>query len=150
EHVRTNARHGWIYPMFCLAAHTGMRRSEILRARVSDFDFKSKSVLIREKKKARGKVTLRRAPLSPFLARVMQEWFEAHPGGIHAICQTLRVHRSKSKRTKFVPVTIDESNDHFRRTLSGSKWEKIRGWHIFRHSFASNCAARGIDQRLID
>jgi integrase len=26
----------------------------------------------------------------------------------------------------------------------------LRGWHIFRHSFASNCAARGLDQRLID
>src|SRR5205814_10553203 len=86
----------------------------------------------------------------PFLARVMREWFEAHPGGVHAICQTLRVHRSKSKRTRFVPVTVDESNDHFRRTLSGSKWEKIRGWHIFRHRFASNCAATGIDPRFID
>ena len=28
--------------------------------------------------------------------------------------------------------------------------EKIRGWHVFRHSFISNCAAKGIDQRMID
>ena len=26
----------------------------------------------------------------------------------------------------------------------------IKGWHVLRHSFASNCAAKGIDQRLID
>ena len=26
----------------------------------------------------------------------------------------------------------------------------IRGWHVFRHSFISACASRGIDQRLID
>jgi site-specific recombinase XerD len=26
----------------------------------------------------------------------------------------------------------------------------LRGWHVLRHSFCSNCAARGIDQRLIN
>jgi integrase len=26
----------------------------------------------------------------------------------------------------------------------------VRGWHDFRHSFASNLAAKGIDQRMID
>src|SRR5437879_5523061 len=26
----------------------------------------------------------------------------------------------------------------------------VRGWDVFRYSFASNCAACGIDQRLID
>jgi integrase len=26
----------------------------------------------------------------------------------------------------------------------------LRGWHVLRHSFISNCAAKGVDQRLID
>jgi integrase len=26
----------------------------------------------------------------------------------------------------------------------------IRGWHTLRHSFCSNCAAKGIDQRIIN
>jgi hypothetical protein len=26
----------------------------------------------------------------------------------------------------------------------------LRGWHALRHSFCSNCAAAGVDQRLID
>jgi hypothetical protein len=47
-------------------------------------------------------------------------------------------------------VTRNEATDHFERTLEGSKWAVVRGWHVFRHSFASNCAACGIDQRLID
>jgi site-specific recombinase XerD len=28
--------------------------------------------------------------------------------------------------------------------------ESAPGRHILRHSFASNCAAKGIDQRLLD
>jgi integrase len=47
------------------------------------------------------------------------------------------------------PPAIAESG-HLRRSLRGSRWAVIRGWHIARHSFASNCAAKGIDQRLID
>jgi integrase len=60
------------------------------------------------------------------------------------------VPRSKTKRAEHVPITRDEAGDHFKRTLVGSKWEKLRGWHVFRHSFVSNCAAKNIDQRVID
>ena len=38
EHVRENARHPFVYPMFCMAACTGARRSEIVRSRVEDWD----------------------------------------------------------------------------------------------------------------
>jgi integrase len=48
------------------------------------------------------------------------------------------------------PITEDEALDHLRRSLRGSRWAVIKGWHVARHSFASNCASRGIDQRLID
>jgi integrase len=34
--------------------------------------------------------------------------------------------------------------------LADSKWPKIRGFHVFRHSFASNLAAASVDQRIID
>jgi site-specific recombinase XerD len=47
-------------------------------------------------------------------------------------------------------VTHDQAHDYFKRALEGSKWEKARGWHVFRHSFCSNCASAGIDQRLIN
>jgi integrase len=148
--VRAKARHGFIYPMFAFAAHTGARRSEILRSRIGDFDFGSQTVLIHERKRERGRRTIRRVPLSPFLARVMQDWMADHPGGVYTICHRLEVPRSKKTRSDFMPLTRDESNDHFQRTLAGSRWARMRGWHIFRHSFASNCAARGVDQRLID
>ena len=47
-------------------------------------------------------------------------------------------------------MTVDETHDHFKRTLKNSKWSKLRGWHVLRHSFCSNCAAKGLDQRLIN
>jgi integrase len=34
--------------------------------------------------------------------------------------------------------------------LRGTRWEVIRGWHVFRHSYASINACRGVDQRVID
>jgi integrase len=49
-----------------------------------------------------------------------------------------------------IAVTADEAHDHFGRCLEGNRWAVLRGWHVLRHSFASNCAAAGIDQRIID
>jgi integrase len=150
DFVKANGRHEWIYPMFCFAAHTGARRSEILRSRIADFDFAAGSVLIREQKRVKGRRTMRRVPLSRFLARVMREWFDAHPGGVYAISQPLKVFRSKKQRTGYLPITKDESSHHFKTTLAGSQWQVVPGWHCLRHSFASNCAASGVDQRLIN
>jgi integrase len=64
EFVRTGAMHPFLYPMVCLAAHTGMRRSELLRCRVADIDLDAGIVVIREKKRLKGKTSTRRVPLS--------------------------------------------------------------------------------------
>ena len=47
-------------------------------------------------------------------------------------------------------ITKDEAYDHFRRTVAGSKWENMRGYHTLRHSFISALASEGVDQRIID
>jgi integrase len=148
--IQENAGYPFLYPMAVFAAHTGARRSEMMRSRISDFDFAGRTVLIHEKKRAKGKRTSRRVPLSPRLAEVMRDWFARHPGGLYTLCQELHVARSSKTRSEYVPLTRNEANHHFQRLLAGSKWEKVRGWHVFRHSFASNCAAKGVDQRLID
>jgi len=175
--VRGAAAHGWIYPMICFAAHTGARRSEILRVLVSDVDLDGKTVLIREKKRSRKQRTTRRVPLSPFLAGVLQDWIAVHPGRDYLFCQQAEVTRSKKRsrttghqsgegratslagraatvrrreQTGVLPLTKDEAHDHFKRTLAGSRWQVVPGWHCLRHSFISACASQGIDQRLID
>lgn len=128
------------YTMFCLAAHTGMRRSEMMRARVEDIDFEGETILVREKKKQKGKRTIRRAPLSPFLAGVLKDWLASHPGG-HALF--LDPERGD-------PLTVKEAYGIFRRAVDGTKWEVLKGWHVLRHSFITGCVTAGVDQRLID
>jgi len=149
-HVQRNALQPWVYPMFCFAAHTGARRSEMLRGQITDVDFVGKTVLIHEKKRSHDKRTTRRVPLTAFLESVLKAWLSAHPGGLFLFAQAKTVIRSKTKRAAATPITRDEAHDHFKRTLADSTWKVLRGWHLLRHSFASNCAANGCDQRLID
>lgn len=149
QYVCNGSAQPFLYPMVCLAAHTGARRSELLRLKVDDVDFSSKTVLLHEKKRARGRRTSRRVPLSAFVQTVLQNWLAVHPGGQHLFSQAGVVH-SKTHRHEPIAVTRDEAHDHFRRALAGSAWSVLRGWHVLRHSFASNCAAAGVDQRVIN
>jgi integrase len=149
EHVRSCPTQPFLYPMVCLAAHTGARRSELLRLRVDDVDFSSGTVLMHENKRARGRRTSRRVPLSAFVQTVLRDWLAVHPGEQHLFCQA-EVVRSKTHREESIAVTRDEAHDHFRRALASGVWSVLRGWHVLRHSFASNCAAAGVDQRIIN
>ena len=150
QFVKEHALQPFIYPMFVFAAHTGARRSEMVRSRIADLDFEGNMVTVRERKKVHSKTTTRRVPMTPLSAEILKEWIKQHPGGVQTFCQPPGVIRSKTVRTEPTPVTRDEAHDHFKRTLKGSKWELLRGWHIFRHSFISLLASKGVDQRLID
>lgn len=55
EHVRLKPNTKYLHPFMVTAAYTGARRAELLRARVEDFDFAAKLVLLREKKQSRDK-----------------------------------------------------------------------------------------------
>jgi integrase len=176
--VRGQARQPWIYPMVAFAAYTGARRSEMLRALVTDLDLTGNTALIREKKRSKGQRTTRRVPITPPLKKILEEWLAVHPGGPYLFCHYPEVARSKkrsrttghkgektraksykgriatvksrSERPGQGALTKDEAHDHFKRTLAGSKWEVLAGFHVLRHSFISACASKGVDQRLID
>ena len=108
EHLRQAGTLPWVYPMACFAAHTGARRSELLRMRVADIDFAGKAVLIHEKKRVRGKRTTRRVPLSPFLTAVLKDWLASHPGGQYLFCNAAVVNRSK-KRSRMTGYKGDKT-----------------------------------------
>ncbi|MGD0141447.1 MAG: site-specific integrase [Tepidisphaeraceae bacterium] len=139
-HVKKTARFGFVYAMFAFAAYAGCRRSEALRSEIDDVDFGSGMVRIREKKKDNTKAfTFRFVPLAPPLATAMRDWFDHHPGGRMLVCEQPNV-----------PVTPQMAAHYFRWAVEGSKWDVLRGWHVLRHSFISNCARKGVDQRMID
>jgi integrase len=176
-HVKGAAALPWIYPLVCAAAHTGARRSELLRAQVPDVNLDGDAILIREKKRSRKQRTTRHVSLTAFLKEVLRSWLAVHPGGKYLFCQAGEVARSKKRsrttghkgektrpsslkrrmatvrrreRPGVLPLTKDEAHDHFKRTLAESKWKVLRGFHVLRHSFISCLAAAGVDQRIID
>jgi integrase len=179
EHVRQADLAAFVYPMMVFVAHTGARRSEMTRTRVEDFDFEVMEVTIREKKRDRTvKETRRRVPMTATLERVMREWLGRHPGGAFAFCHGEVVERSKKRspttghqtgpdrsttltgRAATVQeragkpasgqLTPSEATHHFKRALAGSKWAVVRGFHVFRHSFASNLASAGKQPDVIN
>jgi integrase len=150
EQVRTQAMHPFLYPMFAFAAHTGARRSEMRRSQIHDIDLDGKRAVIRERKRIRGRHSLRLAPLSPFLVDVLRTWFAEHPGSVYTFPIEPDVPKSRKRRPAPQALTCEEAGHHFQQALLGSKWEKLRGWHVFRHSFCSNCASAGVDQRMIN
>ena len=177
-YAKEHAAHPWIFPMICMAAHTGARRSELTRMLITDVDFDGGSVTISEKKRVKGKLSTRRAPLTTMLREALQAWLAVHPGGNTLFCHAGQVERSRKRsrttghqsgtaraktlaerqatvherqdRPEAGPLTPSELHDHFRRTLRGGKWKVVRGLHVLRHSVASCLAAAGVDQRIID
>jgi integrase len=140
NHVESVGEAPFVLPLFAFAAFTGARRSEILRSQREDFDFETGQVLIREKKKSRTrKLTFRQVSLHARLKRIMRDWFQAHPGGSFTIVTP-----------NGLPLTPSEANNVFGRAVRGSKWEVMKGYHVFRHSFASNLALKGTHPSVID
>ncbi len=139
EWVKARPVSPWVYPIFCFAAHTGTRRSEIIRALPSDLDLAGSVITIREKKRDKSKTTTRRVPLTPFLKDVLADWMSKRAKGKTLFC--------KADGRWITPC---EATNYFKRALRVSKWKILRGLHVFRHSFISAMASKGIDQRIID
>lgn len=77
--------------------------------------------------------------MSGLLEQVFRGYLADHPGGN---CTLTRDGESS--------ISEDTATNHFKGTLDGSEWSDVRGFHVLRYSFASNVAAEGVDQRMID
>ena len=141
DYVKEHANRPVLFPAVAFAGLTGARLSEILRSERSDFVWDAGFVLIREKKrKHQSSISFRNAPLFPQLVTIMREWFDGkHSGGRYTLCDRPNV-----------PLTGDAADKLLDRSLKGSKWEVLRGWHTLRHSFISIAAMRGTHQSIID
>jgi integrase len=135
--------------LVAFAAYTGARRSELIRLRGSDLDLDAGYVRIPEKKRKKGALSSRRVPLPSPLIDILKQWLADRPRGPSLFCQPVRVAFSRTKRTAPTPLTPGEAHDHLGRTLAGSKWEVVRGWHTLRHTFISICVSQGVDARKL-
>jgi integrase len=150
SHVKAHAEEPYAYLLFMIAAHTGARRSEILRSEIDDLDLHSGTINIRERKRVRGARSVRSVPMSQQLECAIREWLKVHPGGQHTFPELVRAVSSSRTSAAKVELLVDRAHDIFRRTVADSRWQNLSGYHMLRHSFCSNCAASGIDQRVID
>jgi integrase len=146
--VRFSATEDYAHLLHAIPAYTGMRRGEVLRLRWSDVEFDQDSIVARSRKQSRQKSeTARRIDLHAELKALLAEWRDRRPPGQFVVCEA----------DSDQPLGAQAANRHFCRPLRGTtwcldarrRWYKI-GFHTYRHSFASNLAARGVDQRIID
>ena len=150
DHVSGHSDYGFLFPMMATAAYTGARRSELCRIQVRDIDLTQKSIVIREKKRNKSRRTLRRVPIASTLHDVLDAWLQERKVGPYAFPCEWKVTRTRKSRENPGAVSPDEASHHLERGLKRTKWNVIAGWHVFRHSFISNCASLGVDQRMID
>lgn len=137
-YVKKKTAPAWVYPAVVMAAHTGARKSEIIRARVEDIDLAAGIATIREKKRAKGVRTTRRVPISTKLADALKPLIDQQQGKTYLFGNGDK------------PLSVQAMHQGFSRALKNSKWSVIKGWHTLRHSFICACACRAVDQRFID
>ncbi len=139
EHVCQQRLPAWVYPFFVFAAHTGARRSEMLRSLCADVRLDESNggvVRIRECKRDPTKATFRTVPLTPLLRQVLTPLLN-RPGQLFLDQQGN-------------PIERHTASWYFHRALRGSPFCVLRGWHVFRHTFRSLLTSNGVDERTID
>ncbi len=153
NYVRDHAQERWIYHALLFVAHTGARRSEMIRSHVEDFDWDEGIVRIREYKRKRSTMTYRNVPMSTQLREAFEAYFKDQHTGRFSIAidpKTAEIEVAQGDVEGYVAWAVKKATDSFRQVFKGSKWQVLHGYHTFRHSIVSNMARNGIDQRLID
>jgi integrase len=146
--VRERSKHDVGIILHAIPAYTGMRRGEVMRLCWNDIEFDQDAFVARSLKQSRQAVeTTRRIDVHAELKAILLSWREQRPHGQFVVCH----------RGSFDLLSSRETSIRFYQPLRGTKWclSNPRDWfkvgfHTYRHSFASNLAGAGIDQRVID
>ncbi len=146
--VERNSLQKTSYLLHAIPAYTGMRRGEVLRLRWSDVDLQQGYLVAKSLKQSRSlREVSRHIDIHPRLMPILRQWQTQSSRGQFVICdpESLRpLEPSVANRLFWQPM---RNTDWCLN--SASNWFKV-GFHTYRHSFASNLAAAGVDQRIID
>ena len=146
EQVLGLARAERIWPEVCLALATGLRLGELIRLQWPDVDVPGRSLVVRKSKSGRGRVVpLCQAALA---ALAEQRELTGHMAYVFPARQTWRggwrfVDRPRASnwwRRAIRP--IQDAVPKFRQGMA--PFSTGRGWHLFRHTFASRLAQAGV------
>ena len=146
--VRQRSKSPVSFILHALAAYSGMRRGEILRLLWADVDFQNDLITARSKKQStQDEEVQRQVDMHPELKAILLAWREQRPRGQYVVCDDGSTD----------PLTPNRANKRFWQPLRRTTWCLLSrrnlfkiGYHTYRHSFASNLAAAGVDQRYID
>ena len=132
-------RDPWIYPVVTTLVFTGMRRREVVALEWGDVDFKRSKIWVRSRKQSNTReFSDRDIDMHEKLARVLTHRHERAQGGRY-------VFQGRNGGL----LARDVLHRAFKALILGTDFDGI-GLHCLRHSFASNLASQGVDDRLID
>lgn len=127
----------WMHSIIVTFVFTGIRRGEMLNLQWCDVDLERKVLQVTSQKQSKKSETKRTIEIHPALLEILKEIKKTNAS---------KLVFTKSDGERISPERLHEE---FRSIIKGTKFEGI-GFHAFRHSLASNLAAKGVDQRIID
>ena len=133
------AEHSDLWAFLYVLAYTGIRFGEARALQWEDVDFKAKKIWVRSRKQSKTRqISMRDIEMNDALVRVLKEHREFAPNGGLVFCDEDGLH-----------ISPGWFRYHFNDLIKETPFEGI-GFHCLRHSFSSNLASSGVDDRLID
>jgi len=128
----------YLYVALAILAYTGMRRGELLKLSWTDIDLRRGLLWVQSRKQSR------------------ENEFKGREITIHSTLLSILKELRRGSRGPYLlpgredePVSAHKAYHDLKKLTRGTEFEGI-GFHTLRHTFSSNLASAGVDDRTID